>query len=123
MQDPRRGPFSQMSGGGAPNAPRPGTGMGNVPFAKGMMSGQFGPPPGRSASPPSAPPVSPPSGEQRPGAPSPPGGPGGAGPAGPPPPGPGQQNPYLDPLFYFDILGALMAALVDASKSDTLFGY
>ena len=107
-------------GGGAPSAPRPGTGMGNVPYAKGMISGQFGPPPGRSSAQPSPPQVSAPSGEQRPGGPSAPGGPPGGAPAGPPPPGPGQQNPYLDPMFYFDVMGSLMGALMDAAESDSI---
>lgn len=115
--------MGQIPGGGAQRAPaaaRPGGGTGNIPYAKGLMSGAFGaitsrgpertapnePIPGGASPPASAAP----SGG---GPPSPMGGP----PMGGVPQGPGQTNPTLDPTFYFDIQGMIMMALIQAAES------
>jgi hypothetical protein len=42
-------------------------------------------------------------------------------PPGPPPPGPGQANPLLDPMFYFDVMGAMMGALIEAANAEDTF--
>ncbi len=110
--------MQQMTGARAPSAGAPGRGLGNVPYAKGMVSGQFG-----SISPQARPPAM---DEPMPGmgsapAPPSPGPAGGDAPPAPVPPGPGQANPYLDPMFYFDVMAAIMAALTSAADSDTGF--
>ena len=35
------------------------------------------------------------------------------------PPPAAAQNPFLDPMLYFDVMGSIMAALVTAAESDT----
>jgi hypothetical protein len=108
--------MQQMVGTMAPAAGLPGRGTGNIPYAKGMQTGQFGPQPGAAPSPPAG---------AAPGAPSPPapptqsrGGPPSSSGAPPIPQGPGQSNPFMNPMFYFDVMGSIMSALVSASESD-----
>lgn len=116
MDRGKAGMMEQMVGAMAPAAGMPGRGTGNIPYAKGMQSGQFGPQPGAAPSAPAG---------AAPGAPSPPAPP--AQPSGGPPPSSGappmdpaqgQQNPFFSPTFYFDIMGSIMSALVSASESD-----
>lgn len=99
----------------APSAPQAGSGTGNIPYAKGMVSGTFGPKPGPGPSDPGA-------SSESAGAPS---APAQAAPAGggqPPPmaaPPMAAANPFLDPSFYFDVMGSIMGALVNAANSET----
>lgn len=109
--------------GAAPNAPTPGRGAGNVPFAPGIMSGknlgqQTNPTPlARNAGPPpppqrgTVPPSAPPGPQMAPGGQPPMGGPMG-GMMGP-------QNPW--PQIYFQLLDVYLKALVD-STSKPMFG-
>jgi hypothetical protein len=108
--------MEQMAGAMAPSAGTPGRGSGSIPYAKGMQTGQFGPQPGAAPSSPAG---------AAPGAPSPPapsnqpgGGPPPSSGAPPIPQGPGQSNPFMNPQFYFDVMGSIMSALVSASESD-----
>lgn len=106
----------QMPGAKAPSAAQPGRGIGNIPYAGGMASGQFGarlaaiqprrdePMPAAGA--PIPPPQPPPSG----GPPSPPAAP--PGPMAPP------QSPYLNPMFYFNVMGSYLEALHKAASSE-----
>lgn len=108
-RDPGRAILADvMKGAKAPSASQPGMGTGNVPYAKGMMSGQFGAP----AQPPQAPATPPPP----PGPASAPDQGGGAPPAaaGAPPP---SGNPFLQPTFYFEVMGSIMQALVSAAEN------
>ena len=99
-----------MQGAKAPSAAQPGRGTGNIPYAKGMMSGQFGPQ--------TTAPATPPTPQPAPGPASPPAaGPPGTG--GPPPsmaaPPAGSGNPFLSPEFYFEVMGSIMMALTNAA--------
>ena len=118
MERGRAGLMEQMVGAMAPSAGLPGRGTGNIPYAKGMQSGQFGP---RPSGPPAAPPTEAMAGAGS--APAPPspstGGPPPPSGAPPVPAGPGQSSPFLDPMFYFDVMGSIMGALVSAAESDT----
>jgi hypothetical protein len=108
--------MDQMAGARAPGAASPSRGTGNIPYAKGMQSGNFGPQPQRGGAPDHPPMAASPSGPPPQGSGPPPGM--GGSPSGPPPPGPGQANPYLDPMFYFDVMAAIMSALVGAAEQD-----
>ena len=102
-----------------PSAAAPGRGVGNIPFAKGMMSGQFG---SRVASIQPRAQTEPMPGMTSPQGPQAPPGPGGPPPPmTAPPPGPGMQSPFLDPSFYFDVMSSIMMALVSAAESETSF--
>lgn len=112
----------QMPGAMAPRAAQPGRGMGNVPYARGMMSGNFGekntggPAPLRASAlpgPASAP--APPSQQPQGGAP---------GPAAPPPGMGAPPTPFLQPQFLFEVYAAIMDSFLKASEGDGLpWGY
>src|SRR5215470_12544322 len=108
----------QLSGGGVPRAGMPGRGVGNVPFAPGMVSGSLGPPPPTQ------------------GAPGPPMPPGPPGPGSPPPapgspPGGPQPNPAMggglfgfDPAYWAQMVSTLMMAYTRAGQGGRLpWGY
>lgn len=106
------------AGTGAKAAPIAGRGTGNVPFAPGMASGNFGPQgspqqgsPARVAAP--RPPQQPQQ-EPTPQAAMPPGGAMG----GMPP-----THPFLDPMFYFEVMDTLMQALTSAAEKPNIWGY
>lgn len=82
-----------------------------------MVSGTFGPKPTPAPSAPGAP--SAPTGA--PSAPAqPPPASGGPPPSmAAPPSAAAQANPFLDRMFYFDVMGSIMSALVNAAESDT----
>lgn len=108
----------QLPGGGAPRAAQPGRGVGNVPYARGMMSGNFGernpagPPPIRATALPG--PASPAAPQQ----PQPPDM--GQGPAVPT----GAPTPFLQPQFLFEVYAAIMTSFLQAAEGDGLpWGY
>lgn len=111
------GDLATMVGARAGGAPNPGRGTGNVPHAPGVMSGRFGPQPQ-----PGGPqrPVPPPQASSVP-TPQPSGGP--PSPAAAPPGGGGLglQSPInsvtLQPQIYFELMGAIMSALIDAANA------
>ena len=109
------GMLGQMAGAGAPRAPQPGRGTGNIPYAGGMMSGQFGKPTAQAPPQPQTP--APPAAQAPPpgGSPS----PGGAPPApmGGSPMGPG-ASPFLQPEYLFQVYAAIMQALTSTAESD-----
>lgn len=115
--------MGQLAGAGsqrAPSAARPSGGMGNIPYAKGIMSGAFGQIPKRGG-PERAAPDGPDPGISSAPAPAAPQSGGPPSPQGAPP-NPmamqaGAQNPFLDRMFYFDIMGSIMMALVQAAES------
>ena len=105
--------------GAAPNAPRPGSGAGNVPFAPGVMSGNLG----QSANPvplarQSGPPAPPQTGSAP--SPAPPGQPGM--PGMPPMPAPMMQpqNPW--PIIWSQLLDAYLTALMESTKKPMIGG-
>src|SRR5687768_17772251 len=99
----RQGTIKQMAGAMAPAAPQSGRGTGNIPYAKGMVSGNFGPKPTPAPSSAGAEPA-PGGAPSAPARPSPTSG-------GPPPSmaapptAAAAQNPFLDRMFYFDEIG------------------
>ena len=109
----RQGTIKQMVGAMAPAAPQPGRGTGNIPYAKGMVSGTFGAPPASAPRPTGGPPVE----AMPPGTPQPLPARGGPPPPMAAPPPAAAQNPFLDPMLYFDVMGSIMAALVTAAAS------
>lgn len=121
----RQGMTQQMPGGGAPSAGVPGRGTGNVPYAKGMMSGNFG-----QRNPPAIPgnkgfsQVEPTPGPSSPASSSPPqqgGAPAGMGMAMGMA---GQQTPFLQPQFLFEVYAAIMNSFLQAAQGDGLpWGY
>ena len=113
QMDPGRSILAEvMAGSKAPGASQPGRGTGNITYAKGMMSGQFGPkPPDRAAPPTPQPEPAPAPGP----APAPQGNGGQPPPMAAPPPGSG--NPFLFPMFYFEIMGSIMQALTQAADT------
>ena len=114
MERGREGLMGQMAGAMAPRAPQPGRGTGNVPYAGGMTTGQFG---GQSTSPPPRPQTPVPEPASPPGsAPSPSGGQ--SPPMAAPPMGAEQQSPFLDRMFYFEVMAAIMTALTSAASND-----
>lgn len=114
MERGREGLLGQMAGAMAPRAPQPGRGTGNIPYAGGMTSGQFG----RQGSPPPPQPTTPvPEPASPPGsAPSPSGGQPPSTAA--PPMAAEQQSPFLDRMFYFEVMASIMTALTSAAESD-----
>jgi hypothetical protein len=111
------GDLATMTGARAGGAPNPGRGTGNVPHAPGVASGRFGPQPPSGQPSPAQPPVI-----QASSAPAPPpsGGPPSPG-AAPPSGGLGLQSPInsvtLQPQIYFELMGAIMSALIDAANA------
>jgi hypothetical protein len=118
--------LNQLPGGGAPRAGQPGMGVGNIPYAKGMMSGNFGQKNAPAARPDARgfsqiepePAPSPPSQAR----------PGGGMPT--PPPGSGMagmmagQTPFLQPQFLFDIYAIIMSSFLQAAEGDApAWGY
>jgi hypothetical protein len=116
--------LTQMPGGGAPRAAQSGMGTGNVPYAKGMMSGNFGQ---KNAGHPPAPggfPMDPPEGPSAP--PTQGRSPGSQMPAAPP--GMGMmmagQTPFLQPQFLFQIYAIIMSSFLQAAEGDApAWGY
>lgn len=112
--------LATMTGARAGGAPNPGRGTGNVPFAPGVVSGRFGPQPPAGGPQRPAPPPPQASSVQ---APQPSGGPPapGAAPPGGQPGGLGLQSPInsvtLQPQIYFELMGAIMSALIDAANA------
>src|SRR5262245_60668673 len=110
----------QLAGGGAPRAGMPGRGVGNVPFAPGMVSGSLGPP-----SP--APSPGPPGPAMPPGPPGPGSSPlaSGPSPAGPQPnPGMGGGLFGFDPAYWAQMVSTLMMAYTRAGAGGRLpWGY
>ena len=107
-----------MNGAKAPAAASPGMGTGNIPYAKGMMSGQFGPQPSAPSR------QAPPQPAPAPAQPSAAGPPGNGGP--PPPmaaPPAGSGNPFLQPDYYFEVMGSIMMALTSAAEAPDGFFY
>lgn len=104
--------LNTMVGGGGQAAATAGRGTGNVPYAPGMLTGQFGPQPG------TLPPAGPPTEVAQGPSPAPPSG-GPPQPAGPmSPQGPmAGASPFLQPEFLFDVYAAIMQALLSASES------
>jgi hypothetical protein len=108
----------QTTGARSPAAPKPGTGAGNVPFAPGVMSGNYqsslNPPLARQM------PQAPPSQQQGPPTSAPPGQ---APEAAPPqmPPGGGMGGPTPWPMIYVTLLDGYMKAIME-SVSKPLIG-
>lgn len=121
----RQGMTQQMPGSGAPRPGQPGMGTGNVPYAKGMISGNFGqknmggsPSPGGSQ-------IQPTPGPSSPAAPSSPSPPQGAAPGlGMAMGMAGSQTPFLQPQFLFEVYAAIMNSFLQAAQGDGLpWGY
>ena len=113
MERARQPLTDTMIGAKAPSAAQPGRGIGNIPYAKGMASGQFG---SRVAAIQSGQPTEPVPGPASPPAQGPPAS-GGAPPPMGPPPNLGARSPVLDPMFYFDFMATYVQALLNAANS------
>ena len=111
------GDLATMAGARTGGAPNPGRGTGNVPFAPGVASGRFGPAPQPGGQRPAPPP---PQASSAP-APQPSGGPPSPGAAPPGGGGLGLSSPInsvtLQPQIYFELMGAIMSALIDAANA------
>lgn len=113
------GDLATMVGARAGGAPNPGRGTGNVPHAPGVASGRFGPQPQPGGPQRPAPP--PPQASSAAPTPQPSGGPPSPGAAPPGGGGLGLQSPInsvtLQPQIYFELMGAVMSALIDAANA------
>lgn len=96
--------------------------MGNVPYARGMMSGNFGERNTKSAPAPIRASAMP--GPSSPAAPAPPPQDMAPGPAAPPPGMGAPPTPFLQPQFLFEVYAAIMDSFLKASEGDGLpWGY